>query len=162
MCGDATTHDAPLLQVEGTCSGRYGFIVMVTDIKSVGEVRAAARGALAAVFLLVTEGDETVPLTRRPCGSCVLCGVRVSQGVIQDTTAFAKFHVKYTCIVFRPFKGEVLDCIVTSVNKARRRGVCSPHRRPTRRGRGVGLLTAGAGGRGCCPRCGVPKTLVRR
>lgn len=39
--------------------------------------------------------------------------------MIQDTSAFAKFHVKYTCIVFRPFKGEVLDCIVTSVNKAR-------------------------------------------
>ena len=39
------------------------------------------------------------------------------QGVIQDTTAFAKFHVTFECIVFRPFKGEVLDCIVTSVNK---------------------------------------------
>jgi DNA-directed RNA polymerase II subunit RPB7 len=43
----------------------------------------------------------------------------VHQGVIQDTSAFAKFHVTFECIVFRPFKGEVLDCVVTSVNKAR-------------------------------------------
>ncbi len=39
--------------------------------------------------------------------------------MIQDTSAFAKFTVTYECIVFRPFKGEVLDCVVTSVNKAR-------------------------------------------
>lgn len=38
--------------------------------------------------------------------------------MIQDTSAFAKFHVTFECIVFRPFKGEVLDCVVTSVNKA--------------------------------------------
>ena len=64
-------------------------------------------------------------LSPRRCGLCVSdpslwwppC---LKKGVIQDTTAFAKFHVTYTCIVFRPFKGEVLDCIVTSVNKVRR------------------------------------------
>jgi len=38
--------------------------------------------------------------------------------VIQDTSGFAKFHVTFECIVFRPFKNEVLDCVVTSVNKA--------------------------------------------
>jgi len=37
--------------------------------------------------------------------------------VIQDTSGFAKFHVTFECIVFRPFKNEVLDCVVTSVNK---------------------------------------------
>ena len=43
----------------------------------------------------------------------------IGEGVIQDTSAFAKFAVTFECVVFRPFKGEVLDCVVTSVNKAR-------------------------------------------
>ena len=58
--------------------------------------------------------------------------------MIQDTSAFAKFTVTYECIVFRPFKGEVLDCVVTSVNKARPRGRGArkrqQRRRRTRRG----------------------------
>jgi hypothetical protein len=29
--------------------------------------------------------------------------------ITDDGTARAKFHVKYDCIAFRPFKGEVLD-----------------------------------------------------
>lgn len=65
-----------LSQVEGTCTGRHGFIVMVTNILS------------------------------------------VSEGMVTDDgTARAKFHVEYTCIAFRPFKGEVLDAVVTQVNK---------------------------------------------
>ena len=71
-----TLYERLRAEVEGTCTGRYGFVVMVTNVKSVGE------------------------------------------GVIQDTSAHAKFAVDYECIVFRPFKGEVLDCVVTSVNKA--------------------------------------------
>lgn len=39
------------------------------------------------------------------------------QGLIREGTGFAKFDVKYTCVVFRPFKGEVLDTVVTQVNK---------------------------------------------
>jgi DNA-directed RNA polymerase II subunit RPB7 len=39
------------------------------------------------------------------------------QGKIREGTGFAKFDVKYTCVVFRPFKGEVLDTVVTQVNK---------------------------------------------
>jgi len=37
--------------------------------------------------------------------------------ITDDGTARAKFHVKYDCIAFRPFKGEVLDAVVTQVNK---------------------------------------------
>ena len=66
------------LQVEGTCSSVYGFMLMVTDIGSIGK------------------------------------------GKIREGTGSAVFHVQYTCLVFRPFKGEVLDAVVTSVNKARR------------------------------------------
>ena len=87
---------------------------MVTDIMSVGEVRFTAPGSPPHLWLALCPlaAVACVSLTR----GCV--GPRVSKKwVIQDTTAFAKFHVTYTCIVFRPFKGEVLDCIVTSVNK---------------------------------------------
>ncbi|XVF68847.1 hypothetical protein PTKIN_Ptkin11bG0034000 [Pterospermum kingtungense] len=48
--------------VEGTCSGRHGFVVAITGIESVG---------------------------------------------------FVTFPVKYQCVVFRPFKGEILEAVVT-------------------------------------------------
>ncbi|GER33679.1 DNA-directed RNA polymerase II subunit RPB7 [Striga asiatica] len=61
--------------VEGTCSGRHGFIVAITGIDSVGK------------------------------------------GLIRDGTGFVTFPVKYQCVVFRPFKGEILEAVVTMVNK---------------------------------------------
>ncbi len=83
MCSDCLPTDCSLLclsstsciQVEGTCSGLYGFMLMVTDIGSMGK------------------------------------------GKIREGTGSAVFHVQYTCLVFRPFKGEVLDAVVSSVNK---------------------------------------------
>jgi len=62
-------------EVEGTCSGRWGFIVMVTGIE------------------------------------------KISKGRIMDGTGSVTFTVIYKAIVFRPFKGEVLDAVVTGVNK---------------------------------------------
>lgn len=63
-------------EVEGTCNGRYGYVVCVNKIQD------------------------------------------VSKGVIrQDGTGFATFKVAYLAAVCRPAKGEVVDCIVTSVNK---------------------------------------------
>lgn len=44
---------------------------------------------------------------------------KIGKGKIREGTGSAVFHVEYTCLVFRPFKGEVLDAVVTSVNKAR-------------------------------------------
>ncbi len=35
----------------------------------------------------------------------------------QDGTGFATFKVDYLAAVCRPHKGEVIDCVVTSVNK---------------------------------------------
>ena len=62
--------------MEGTCSGRYGFIVCITHIENVPE------------------------------------------GIITDDgTARAKFEVEYDCVAYRPFKNEVLDAVVTQVNK---------------------------------------------
>ncbi|KAI3894745.1 hypothetical protein MKX03_031567 [Papaver bracteatum] len=61
--------------VEGTCSGRHGFVVAITGVDNVGK------------------------------------------GLIRDGTGFVTFPVKYQCVVFRPFKGEILEAAVTMVNK---------------------------------------------
>ncbi|XP_021715417.1 DNA-directed RNA polymerase II subunit RPB7 [Chenopodium quinoa] len=61
--------------VEGTCSGRHGFVVAIMGIEHVGK------------------------------------------GLIRDGTGFVTFPVKYKCVVFRPFKGEILEAVVTMVNK---------------------------------------------
>lgn len=62
-------------EVQGSCSGNYGFIVTVTTIDHIGH------------------------------------------GHIQQNTGFVIYNIKYKAIVFRPFKGEVLDGLVTQVNK---------------------------------------------
>lgn len=41
----------------------------------------------------------------------------IGQGLIRDGTGFVTFPVKYQCVVFRPFKGEILESVVTMVNK---------------------------------------------
>lgn len=43
----------------------------------------------------------------------------IGAGIIQPGQGFVVYPVKYKAIVFRPFKGEVLDAIVTQVNKVR-------------------------------------------
>jgi DNA-directed RNA polymerase II subunit RPB7 len=49
---------------------------------------------------------------------CVTAINRISKGKIRaDGSGLATFNVAFGCVTFRPFKGEVLDCIVTSVNK---------------------------------------------
>ncbi|KAJ6842822.1 putative DNA-directed RNA polymerase II subunit RPB7 [Iris pallida] len=61
--------------VEGTCSGRHGFVVAITGVDDIGK------------------------------------------GLIREGTGFVTFPVKYQCVVFRPFKGEILEAVVTMVNK---------------------------------------------
>ncbi|PVD26001.1 hypothetical protein C0Q70_13669 [Pomacea canaliculata] len=62
-------------EVEGTCTGKYGFVIAVTTIDNIGA------------------------------------------GMIQPGRGFVIYPVRYKAIVFRPFKGEVLDAVVTQVNK---------------------------------------------
>ncbi|GAV02411.1 hypothetical protein RvY_12981 [Ramazzottius varieornatus] len=62
-------------EVEGTCSGKYGFVIAVTSVDEIGA------------------------------------------GFIQPGQGFVVYPVKYTAVVFRPFKGEVCDAVVTQVNK---------------------------------------------
>ena len=80
-CFSSKLYDVSLLnnfdmfKVEGTCTGKYGFVIAVTCIDHVGA------------------------------------------GLIQPGEGFVLYPVKYKAIVFRPFKGEVLDAVVTQVNK---------------------------------------------
>ncbi len=62
-------------EVEGTCSGRYGYIIAVVEI------------------------------------------VQVGKGVLLSSTGYAEYNIKYKAIVFKPFRNEVVDGIVTTVNK---------------------------------------------
>ena len=41
----------------------------------------------------------------------------IGAGIVQPGQGFVVYPVKYKAIVFRPFKGEVLDAIVMQVNK---------------------------------------------
>ncbi|KAF9153619.1 DNA-directed RNA polymerase II subunit [Actinomortierella ambigua] len=61
--------------VEGTCSGRIGFIISVLNITN------------------------------------------ISPGKVLPNSGLAEFIVQYQAIVFKPYKGEVVDAIVTSVNQ---------------------------------------------
>ncbi|KAJ1531284.1 DNA-directed RNA polymerase II subunit, partial [Cladochytrium tenue] len=62
-------------EVEGTCSGRYGYVISVVEIVDIG------------------------------------------RGVLQTVTGFAEFRVVYKAIVFKPFKNQVVDGLVTTVNR---------------------------------------------
>ena len=61
--------------VEGTCSGQYGYIIAVVSILDIG------------------------------------------RGMVLSGTGQAEFVTRYRAIVFKPFKGEVVDGVVNNVNK---------------------------------------------
>ena len=67
--------DRLLRDIEGTCSGRYGYIISILSIKE------------------------------------------ISHGSVIEGIGSAEFQVRYQAIVFKPFKGEVVDALVTTVNK---------------------------------------------
>lgn len=66
-----------LADVEGTCSGQYGYIICVLDHQKID----------------------------------------IGAGKIVPGVGLAEFTVKYQAILFKPFKGEVVDATVTTVNK---------------------------------------------
>jgi len=66
-----------LSDVEGTCSGQYGYIICVLDNHKID----------------------------------------IGAGKIVPGIGLAEFTVKYQAIIFKPFKGEVVDATVTTVNK---------------------------------------------
>ncbi|KAI4304918.1 hypothetical protein MLD38_040375 [Melastoma candidum] len=51
-------------------------------------------------------------------GLLAITGIEsVGKGLIRDGTGFMTFRVKYQCILFRPFKEEIWEAVVTTVNK---------------------------------------------
>ena len=68
--------------VEGTCSGQFGYIIAVVSILDIGK------------------------------------------GMVLSGSGQAEFVTRYRAIVFKPFKGEVVDGVVNNVNKVRR--ACAP------------------------------------
>lgn len=67
-----------LNEVEGTFTGRHGYVVCVVDVQGVGD------------------------------------------GLILPSLGSARYNITYRAIVFKPFKGEALDAVVTSVSQVRR------------------------------------------
>ena len=63
--------------VEGTCSGEFGYIIAVVSILDIGK------------------------------------------GLVMPGSGQAEFVTRYRAIVFKPFKGEVVDGVVNNVNKVR-------------------------------------------
>ena len=61
--------------VEGTCSGQFGYIIAVVSVLDVG------------------------------------------RGMVLSGSGQAEFVTRYRAIVFKPFKGEVVDGVVNNVNK---------------------------------------------
>lgn len=69
--------DKLLSDVEGTCTGQFGYIVCVLDCMNID----------------------------------------IGRGRIIPLLGKAEFEVKYRAVVWKPFKGEVVDGVVTTVNK---------------------------------------------
>ena len=63
--------------VEGTCSGEFGYIIAVVSILDIGK------------------------------------------GLVMPGSGQAEFVTRYRAIVFKPFKGQVMDGVVNNVNKVR-------------------------------------------
>uniref|UniRef100_A0AC35TIZ0 DNA-directed RNA polymerase II subunit RPB7 n=1 Tax=Rhabditophanes sp. KR3021 TaxID=114890 RepID=A0AC35TIZ0_9BILA len=70
-----TVKDKLFNEVEGTCTGKYGFVISVTFIDAIGH------------------------------------------GMIQPGRGLVNYNVKYKAIVFRPFKNQVMDAVVSQINK---------------------------------------------
>ncbi|XP_070639137.1 DNA-directed RNA polymerase II subunit RPB7 isoform X1 [Bos indicus] len=96
-------------EVEGTCTGK-GLLNHWTT-----------REALP--WQMVSEAFHTqcLSVSLPPCRYGFVIAVttidNIGAGVIQPGRGFVLYPVKYKAIVFRPFKGEVVDAVVTQVNK---------------------------------------------
>jgi DNA-directed RNA polymerase II subunit RPB7 len=75
----ATLEEKLYADVEGTCSGQFGYIIAVVSVLDVGK------------------------------------------GVVLPGSGLAEFVTRYRAIVFKPFKGEVVDGVVDNVTKVRAR-----------------------------------------
>lgn len=80
--------------VEGTCSGKHGYVFSFHSLH-----RSDADMEARYIISVITITD-------------------IGEGKIIPSTGQAKFKTRYTAIVMKPFKGEVVDAKVVNVNKA--------------------------------------------
>ncbi|KAH0481885.1 MAG: hypothetical protein KVP17_003761 [Porospora cf. gigantea B] len=73
-------------EVEGQCTGKYGYVLSVVRV------------------------------------------LHADKGRVQDGTGMVVVHVKYQAIVLKPFRGEVVDAVVTHVNSIGIFANCGPFR----------------------------------
>ncbi|KAL3612288.1 hypothetical protein D5086_003308 [Populus alba] len=85
-------------------------------IGSIEAIAKASKGYILENTDLSADNAETVTkFFRDP--KFYLGIENIGKGLIRDGTGFVTFPVKYQCVVFRPFKGEILEAVVTMVNK---------------------------------------------
>ena len=92
-----------LNEVEGTCSGKYALKILLIDL-------------LVCLFLLKQLNFVWNNL-RYGFIIAITTIDTIGTGLIQPGRGYVIYPVEYKAIVFRPFKGEVLDAVVSQVNK---------------------------------------------
>ena len=90
-------------EVEGTCTGKYVCLLLL--------------GASVCTLLPWHVKTSHSSVCRYGFVIAVTTIDNIGAGLIQPSRGFVMYNVKYKAIVFRPFKGEVLDAVVTQVNK---------------------------------------------
>jgi DNA-directed RNA polymerase subunit E'/Rpb7 len=81
---------------------------------------------MSKVHVVVNMGMSTLQRLNVTCAHSryivsVISINSIGEGKVLPSTGQARFKTSYTAVVFKPFKGEVMDGRVTNVNK-----VCSP------------------------------------
>ena len=47
--------------------------------------------------------------------------IEIGRGKLSDSgDGLANFPIRYSAVIFKPFRGEVMDCVVTQVGEARK------------------------------------------
>ena len=88
-------------EVEGTCTGKINRAHLVTYLGTRFAFMERSASGKYGFVIAVTTIDN------------------IGAGLIQPGQGFVVYPVKYKAIVFRPFKGEVLDAVVTQVIKSK-------------------------------------------
>ncbi|PLW43906.1 hypothetical protein PCANC_09619 [Puccinia coronata f. sp. avenae] len=114
------------LVAEGVCSKMFFIVWMASSLIAPCHQLSHTINLHPSFFGPRTEGYLKEKLNRDVEGTCtgrfgyiiaVLTTLTVSAGTIQPGTGMAEFVIKYSAIVLKPFKGEVVDGIVGQVNK---------------------------------------------
>lgn len=88
--------------VEGTCSGKHGYLSLsISQDLSLCIHFPGIHAHIRARYII-----------------SVITITDIGEGKIIPSTGQAKFKTRYTAIVMKPFKGEVVDAKVVNVNKA--------------------------------------------